>query len=824
MTEEDLRTKIIFTWLKDLGFKNEHLYFEYSFKINLGKYTYKVQPTTNTKQSLAYPRTDILVKNDNGDNLLIIEVKAPGHTLNDSDELQAISYARLLPQIAPFTILTNGKETRIFDSVTCDIINGSHIPFNHAYVNNGFKVTTPAYSFYDEALVLFIGLSIENLLTFCNFQVTESMSLLKSDDIYGGKKYIPSLFINREKEQKQLESLIAKEENKLLFVTGSPQHGKTSFICNFVDSLLSKNIPCIFYPAINIQKSLLDELNSDLQWMFSELTSIQNIFIHKLEKILARADTRLFIFIDGLNESSLEFIATLNKDFSKLKNLRVTFILSFTNTTAKRLFLDNVNNVTELANYLSLSEKHLKALEIDPKHTNDKIINIPPYSNEEATEALTLYSKSYNVKTLKTALYHDPFLLRIIMIYHTDKEFDGNINEEKFLKFYIKEKIKRTKNFDDLVIDSFLEDISKDIFLQDAPIPMKNILSYQMRITNIDPLYESALLSKTYKDNDTYLEFYNEREQCYYISYTREWNKKFQTYNSFFQEVKNINGNNAVKLALSWYLKINPFVIKEYWEKLFTNELYAVLLIFLKSFREFLHHHEIRLIEWVFNFMIKALTSKDEIVLVESLKLIKYFPHLKDEFLDKNSDIFLERILFNTDDELEYDPFDLITYDTLKEMHESEQTHNYFDSEISLKLKNIILEKQSAKALEALAYCSPFILFEFLDNHDNNMSLNQLVNNSKNLYYIMTKELEIYYDGYLGCPGLFDSDDSEKLKKEYEKNLKYYNKFSKCYSRNVILINYFKNMLKIIRNKLKILDEDNILHLESPDQTHFQFD
>jgi len=83
------------------------------------------------------------------------------------------------------------------------------------------------------------------------------MSLLKSEDINSGKKYIPSLYIQREKQKEALISCIKDENNKLIFVTGSPQHGKTSFICNFIENLLEKGQPCIFYPAINIQNAYL---------------------------------------------------------------------------------------------------------------------------------------------------------------------------------------------------------------------------------------------------------------------------------------------------------------------------------------------------------------------------------------------------------------------------------------------------------------------------------------------------------------------------------------------------------------------------------------
>jgi len=832
MTEEDLRTKIIYTWLKDLGFEDKQLHFEYSFKINLGKYTYKVESSSEIPQEIASPRSDILVKDNNNKNLLIIEVKAPNHKLNDSDKLQAISYSRLLPQIAPFTILTNGLETRIYDSITSELIEGNYIPSNHPYINNGFKVSVPNYSFYNDTLETFIGLSKENLLAFCKQQVEESMSLLKSDDIYSGKKYIPSLYLKRKTQEKKLEKLIFKEDSKLIFVTGSAQHGKTSFICNFVETLLNDGFPCIFYPAINIHNSLLDELESDFRWILSENLSIYNMLTKKLQNILIETNSKLFIFLDGLNETSLEFISKLNKDFSRLKNLNITFILSFTNITARRLFSDTVNNVTELANHLSLSIRDLEALEIDSKQHNENIINIPPYTNQEAIDAFEKYSTIYNVSAKIHKVFHDPFLLRIIMNYYNNKTYNGNVDEIKFLEYYIKEKALRTKNLDELTIEYILKNIAQDVFKYDAPLPLKNVLKF-MKNEQIEPLFESALLSKTYKNNQKFLEFYNEREQCFYISIiAQEWHKKMASYDFFQSELENILNTNSGKLALNWYLKINPFIIKNYWEKLFSNKLYEVQSIVLKSFALFLNNFDENAEEWFINFLEKALSSEEKKIRVESFKLIKYFPELKTQIFSDDNDnkqLCLDEILFTgEDEELDYDPFDIISYDTIKEMHDDEYVSYYDDSSITIKLKSIILEKQNINALEILAYCSPFICIDFLI--DKYVNLKHIVNKENMIAYYLDNELMEFYYGSM-CPGYLDGVEQEELIEFYKEQIIIYEKISKRY-KNTKLLNFFKQQ---VESFFMMLDENSVSQLQCknskevidvvhPNQSYMEFD
>lgn len=100
LSEDDIRTKVVYQWLKDCGFSTADIWIEYSINIRIGKGI----KTINS-------RADVLVKSTNGLNLLIVEVKRPDHPLDEQDKKQALSYARSLAEggIAPFTILTNGN-------------------------------------------------------------------------------------------------------------------------------------------------------------------------------------------------------------------------------------------------------------------------------------------------------------------------------------------------------------------------------------------------------------------------------------------------------------------------------------------------------------------------------------------------------------------------------------------------------------------------------------------------------------------------------------------------------------------------------------------
>lgn len=188
ISEDDIRTKVVYEWLACLGFSLNEISIEYSLHVQLGR-----------SVRAFHPRTDILVKSSTGSNLLIVEVKEPNHRLSDVDKNQAISYARAVKgNIAPFAIITNGLESLIFDSITAEQINGETIPANHPYVTSGMKVTSDGIKERLEAVRYLISLSSENLLAFCQGQVENRISLLKGNDIYSGKKYIPELYVERQ--------------------------------------------------------------------------------------------------------------------------------------------------------------------------------------------------------------------------------------------------------------------------------------------------------------------------------------------------------------------------------------------------------------------------------------------------------------------------------------------------------------------------------------------------------------------------------------------------------------------------------------------------
>lgn len=130
LNEEEIRGKLLLPYLIDLGFDTSEISLEKSFSIRLGKSLHNING-----------RSDILCKR-NGKNLFIIELKNDSISITQEDIKQGISYARLLTDIAPFTIITNGKTTKIFDSISSKELTGTNISKQSSFWQNECTLST----------------------------------------------------------------------------------------------------------------------------------------------------------------------------------------------------------------------------------------------------------------------------------------------------------------------------------------------------------------------------------------------------------------------------------------------------------------------------------------------------------------------------------------------------------------------------------------------------------------------------------------------------------------------------------------------------------
>lgn len=645
VSEEDVRAKIIVPWLVDHGFDLKQLSLEYSFCIRLGRAVFRVEngslkkpscSANDSAYSIFRPRADVLVRNTEGKNLFVIEVKASGEPLDTDARDQGICYARLLldGNIAPFVVLTNGHETKVFDSITTEPIDGRKLSWNHPRFMTGFCIGAEGLALREEALQTLISLSPSNLVAFCEAQSAFRMRPLRSDDLNSGKKYIPSLHVEREDAKAELRRLLDEGQRRVVVVVGPPQVGKTSFICHAVEERLELGAPCLFYPAIGIRSRLLDEIAEDFEWVLGDANESPRIIHRKLTNILRRAGKRLVIFIDGWNEANLTLARIIDRESERLSCDEIQIVVSLTQVAAGRLLGGEGGNPSFLADAASIPRLAAQRIEIDPEASSNpsswSIVNVKRFSAEERERAYATYSQGYKVKVPDTHGHVDePYSLSIAMRLFQNDTLPDTLDEPDLLEKILTDKANRAVGLDRYDIRVSLYELAKEMVTNGAPVSVSRVSTLWKtplveRIPN--GFFEAALLAQVTNEHSVpSLDFYFGRERDYVISYWVErWAERLRQHCDLSSRFVAATRSNAGSDALRWFFKqprhIELIRLKDGSLPKFNDA--AVRRILVSSLCDIAARSPEQPRDWVEFATDLATSDKDSLVRIEAAKLV----------------------------------------------------------------------------------------------------------------------------------------------------------------------------------------------------------
>jgi type I restriction enzyme M protein len=105
-TEEDVKIKFLLPFLRERGYTDECFSFGEGIEVQEGR-----------KQKTIFPDVVVYASAQKTSPLVLCETKAPNEILNRFAKEQAISYARLLPRIAPIALITNGSQVQVFQTL-----------------------------------------------------------------------------------------------------------------------------------------------------------------------------------------------------------------------------------------------------------------------------------------------------------------------------------------------------------------------------------------------------------------------------------------------------------------------------------------------------------------------------------------------------------------------------------------------------------------------------------------------------------------------------------------------------------------------------------
>ncbi|ARV60997.1 hypothetical protein BZZ01_22360 [Nostocales cyanobacterium HT-58-2] len=789
ISEDDIRTRVVAIWLFEHGFTAESISVEFSFELRLGRNIYRVGENKPVKSSVFRPRADVLVRSCDGRNLLIVEVKAPDEILDNDAKEQGISYARLLRNggIAPFVVLTNGHNTKIYDSISGEFVSDAQVPTNHPHVQNGFRVSVDDIELRAEALETFVSISSENLLKFCRTQVDYRMRLLRSDDPFSGKKYIPTLYIEREEVKEQLNQRLDKEKRQVVVLFGAPQVGKTNFVCHAVEEKLEQGILCLFYPAIGMQGSLLEEIGEDFGWIVRD-TSAPYQIVNKLTRILRRTGQRLIIFIDGWNEASQALAQAIDNSSARLSCDEIQIVISLTNIAARRLLLDKVGNPSYIAESASMSSASVPLLEISPEKidTHSSVIEIKKYSPEEIKRAYDIYSEVYAVQISDLhRQVNDPFLLRIGMELSKGKYLPETLDEPLLLGESISLKASRAVDLEEERVVSLLSELAGAMLMDDTPVSQVIARKKWVIPTTAElpkGLFEAALIAKVYSDkNIPCFDFYYGRERDFVIAaWVRKWfQQSLDEFKTFLSLLADSTCQSVEVDALIWFLKQpQNYTYLESTVQCFQLQKdpsvkRAILLSVRSNPNCFTNNQP----HWIKDIIEQAAKDSSMLVRVEAAKLVAEFAKDEDwlaSILGGEEDLQdLVASLLEVDEEYSLSPGNAgqIILDSLRTLHWDASSDE--DSYITDLLSHLMRHHSSTVrvgASKALGYIAPKV---FLQSLINEVGLYQLSNEAAQEYidglYLALDTLDEIYHGSM-CPGYLDNllDSPEEHISDYE--------------------------------------------------------
>lgn len=498
LSEEDAKVKVVIPLLKSLGFHEEDLEFEGSFYIRLGKNTLRVGKDISWSRQGVGGRYDILVRWQ-GQNLCIVETKGVGQKLNDDDRDQAISYARLTDPICPFALVTNGLTTKIYDVITREEV---HDRLELTRGTQAFKVGLDEESkLRHEALMHFIGLSVENLEAFSALQIKHNMERLQgSVEDKALKKYIPDLFVHRNAVDSEFLNFQSQHSKKVFGVIGPSGSGKTNWICNACTTLRTVNAKALplYYSGMDLGDNLVDTIARDFNIVFStERSRIE--LLRSVSSLLRKNNMEMYVFLDALDEWRYEDSPRILDEFIDIINTLdspIRLVVTCKSASWNR-FAVRQGSPSRLS--LNLYSQQTVVPE-EPQQTKYRFISAPPpvylgyFNDEEISEALRLYEETYRVEGLNSPvlrhIVREPFMLRLVSEVYEGEPIPSDVAEERLFMAYLNKK----QSVTGIDVRSKLTQIVRVLFKMDTTWAYKSDLCEYVTQQDLDLLVSNGIL------------------------------------------------------------------------------------------------------------------------------------------------------------------------------------------------------------------------------------------------------------------------------------------------------------------------------------------
>ena len=560
MNEENVKNKVIIPFLNSIGFKESNLSYEDNFTIKLGKNTIK-------KKDYISGRLDILVKLDNTP-FLLWEMKKEGLQISDEEIGQAISYARLTEPITPYTIVSNGTNTLIYNTFNKELINQGDLKKEYSTPN--FNETI---NYRMDALSEIICYSKNNLITFLKNINNREIERVK------GNKYIKELYVPRI-EVHELFNDFLENDCKLFFITGESGIGKTNTMCNLLENNINTSM-ILFYNACFISNSIINQIMYDFNFGFDEQLLNRQLF--NRINLLAKKENKYFIIcIDAIDELAIQ---NPQIEIDKILNIVSEFSNIKICLSCKDSFVKDFEEVNGISSKLkNISRMDSKLVDFNDKEKDKIIQNYKIYYDVSINENIIQNIKNY---------CNNGFLFRVIFETYRGKTINDEIEDISIIKRYI-EIISQNYNLNlkDLIFSLTIlgEVFSKKIDDWPRLLIEEEKIENELRIKNskvmLDTLININILQRYTTNEINYIDF-NFKPLSYYAIAILYGGLNIKKGKDFIEMLFELNNNRRSKESLRWYDNyIKNFQYNDIYK--FKKE-YGLMLI--NQYREIVNKH-----------------------------------------------------------------------------------------------------------------------------------------------------------------------------------------------------------------------------------------
>ncbi|MDY0943422.1 hypothetical protein [Priestia megaterium] len=277
------------------GIKLTH---QMSFTLKFGHHNIKIG-TGN--QNFSRGRLDILVQYDDV-NLAILELKRPGKSLTDEDRDQGISYARLMPQMPPIVIISNGKETTFYR--TFDKKEWNSDSLDEKAVQSLFTESLScADAEIDQAVQFLLGRNQNLWEEIFRQQNEKTFSILQGDISDYTQPIISELSFPRFIVNSLNEQLEAGEQ--LIALVGPPLSGKTNVLYQFCNTYSTSFMP-LYIDSFSIKHGIIQHITNLFSRKLFRAISNQEIRNWLLNGLQQNVHNKVVLILDGWYEHLTE--------------------------------------------------------------------------------------------------------------------------------------------------------------------------------------------------------------------------------------------------------------------------------------------------------------------------------------------------------------------------------------------------------------------------------------------------------------------------------------------------------------------------------------